>query len=240
MRRQCLGGVLGVALLAGTLYAGGPVRLIGLDVTDADARRVLDQPTLVRTLPPVRYLGTPRMTDWLLEHPPAAAALARHLHPPLERYHVRLRGDDVYEVDDLGALRGTLRRIANGPERSVYLCDGQFRSLGPLLALRGSMVFTLHYRPVRDAGKDVLMEVQPQLYLRLDNPVAHGLTKVLGPLLGGVIDRRFAGLAAATQLVAERLTRDPGRLYDEMRSWPDLSPADLEAFRTTFVREPTP
>jgi hypothetical protein len=188
----------------------------------------------VRALAPVRFASTLRTTEWLLDHPPLAAALARHLHSPLERYHLRPVGAGRYEVNDERALRGTLRLVAAAPSRRVYVCEGQFRSLAHILTLHGAMVFTLEYRQLGD-GSQPLMEVAPQLFLRLDNLLAHGLLKDLGPLLHGVIDRRVASLTAATLAGGERSTRDAGGLYREMATWPDLQPGDLEAFRTAFL-----
>ena len=59
--------------------------------------------------------------------------------------------------------------------------------------------------------------------------LAHGTLKLISPLLHGVIDRRFANLTAATQIVGERVTRDPEGLYREMQTWPDIRPEQLEA-----------
>jgi hypothetical protein len=79
------------------------------------------------------------------------------------------------------------------------------------------------------------MEVVPQLFVRLDSLVAHGLVTLLRPLLTGVIDRRAASLAAATTVVTERITRDPAGLYREMAAWPDITPDDLDAYRAAFL-----
>jgi len=230
---------LAVWALAAAALAGQPFRLLGLPLQDRPTRAVVEGPTLARALAPVRFAGTLQATEWLLAHPPLAAALARHLHPPLERYHLTPLGPGRYEVDDQGNLRGELRLVAAGVRRRVYLCEGEFRSLGPLLALTGDMVFTLEYRQLQ-AGQDPLMEVVPQVFLRLDNVLAHGLLKVLSPLLQGIIDRRVASLAAATKIVGERLTRDPAGLYREMGTWADLQPGDLEAFRTAFLEDGAP
>lgn len=227
-------GLLPWLLVALAASAGEPLRLAGLPVEDRPTRSVVENPTLARSLAPVRFASTLETTEWLLDHPPLAAALARHLHPPLERYHLRALGSGRYEVNDQGALRGTLRLVAAAPARRVYVCEGQFRSLAHILALSGTMVFTLEYRQLGD-GSQPLMEVAPQLFLRLDNLLAHGLLKVLGPLLHGVIDRRVASLTAATLAVGERITRDAGGLYREMATWPDLQPGDLDAFRTAFL-----
>jgi hypothetical protein len=81
------------------------------------------------------------------------------------------------------------------------------------------------------------VEVAPQLYLRLDNLLAHGTLKLISPLLHGVIDRRFANLTAATQIVGERVTLDPEGLYREMQTWSDIRPDQLEHFRRAFLAE---
>jgi hypothetical protein len=202
-------------------------------VTDGPTQEVVERYTLARHLNPVRFIGTLRIVDWVMDRPSLAAVLARHLHPPLERYHVSAVGDGHYTVDDMGSLRGSLRLVARGPERRIYFVEGEFRSLAHLLTLSGSMVFTLKYAE-RWEGSEPHVEVDPQLFLRLDNIVAHNILKVLGPLLNGVIDRRVAGLSAATQVVSQRLTADPQGLYQEMRTWPDVRPEDLEEFRHAF------
>ena len=224
-----------VALLLLTLasQAAGAFRLIGLAIEDSATREVVERYTLARQLKPVRFIGTLKTTDWMMDRPPFAATLARHLHPPMERYHITDKGNGLYEVDDLGALRGSVRLIARGPERRVYFVEGQFRSLAHLLKLSGSMVFTLEYRE-RWEGNESYVEVDPQLFLRLDNIVAHGILKVLAPLLHGIIDRRVANLTAAAQIVSQRLTKDPGGLYQEIQTWPDVRPEELDEYRRAF------
>ncbi|HSB80329.1 MAG TPA: hypothetical protein VLM91_16230 [Candidatus Methylomirabilis sp.] len=220
-----------MAMLAGPAH--GAFTLIGLTIEDAVARQVVERYTLARQLQPVRFLGSLRTTEWLLDRPPLAATLARHLHPPLERYHVRDKGDGVYTVDDQGALRGEFRLVARGLDRRVYLVEGQFRSLAYILSLSGSMVFTLEYRETRQ-GSESYVEVTPQLFVRLNNVAAHAILKVLAPLIHGVIDRRVANLTAAAEVVGQRVAKDPIGLYREMRTWPDIRPEDVEAFRLAF------
>jgi hypothetical protein len=212
---------------------GAAYLLIGLPISDAETQNVVEHYSLKRHLQPVRVLGTQPLLDWLMDRPSLAAALARHLYPPLERYHVTDAGNGMYKVDDGGALRGHLRPVARGPTRRVYFCDGQFRSLAQLLKLSGRMVFVLEFRQVREAG-DPSVEVDPQLFVRLDNILVHGVLKVIGPLLDGVIDHRVANLTAAAKIVGERLQENPHEVYRQMKTWPDVSPQELEEFRLAF------
>jgi len=224
--------IVGLLFLpAGEAHGGSS--LIGLAVEDPATREVVERYTLARRLKTVRFVGTLKATDWILDRPPFAATLARHLHPPLERYHVTDTRNGTYAVDDQGALRGSLRLVARAPERRIYFVEGEFRSLAHLLKLTGNMVFTLEYRERWD-GNESYVEVDPQLFLRLDNILAHGILKILAPLLHGIIDRRVMNLTAAAEIVSRRLTKDPQGLYREIRTWGDVRPKDLEEFRQAF------
>ena len=224
--------LLGVLLVA-IPQARGAFTLIGFPIEDPATREVVEEYTLARQLQTVRVIGTLKTTNWVLDRPPFAATLARHLHPPLESYHITEKGDGLYAVDDMGALRGSVRLVARAPERRVYLVEGQFRSLAHLLKLSGSMVFTLTVQE-RWEGNESYVEIDPQLFVRLDNILAHGILKILAPLIHGVIDRRVGNLTAAAQLVSQRLTQNPQGLYREIRTWPDVRPAELEEYRHAF------
>ena len=223
------------AVLACLLAAQAPgaSTLIGLPIEDPATREVVQEYTLARQLKTVRFIGTLKNTEWIMDRPPLAATLARHLDARLERYHINDNGDGTYVVDDMGALRGTVRLVAHAPARRIYLVEGEFRSLAHILNLSGTMVFTLEYRERFD-GQESYVEIDPQLFLRLKNVMAHGILKVLAPLLNGVIDRRVASLTEAVQIVSQRMTKDPQGLYGEIRTWPDVRPEDLEGFRQAF------
>ena len=209
-----------------------PLRVLDFEIEDAAVRRVVEGYTISRALEAVRFVGRRGHEEFLLERLPLATALARHLHEPLEPYNVTERAPGEYDVDDRGALRGRLRLVAKAPGRRVYYAEGQFRSLAQLLRLDGAMVITLHYREGEDPSQPALMNA-PQLYVRLDNILAHGILKILSPLIHGVIDRRFAHLAGAAEKVSARMMKDPAGLYREMQGWPDVT----DAQRADFLRQ---
>jgi len=232
--RRGSSGWIVLVLLVLTVEAFGASALIGLPVDDQATREVVERYTLGRQLKVVRFVGTLKNTDWVMDRPPLAATLARHLYPPLEQYRITEKGKGTYAVDDMGALRGSLRLAARAPKKRIYFVEGHFHSLAYILKLTGSMVFALEFRERWD-GNESYVEVDPQLFLRLDNVIAHGLLKVLAPLLHGTIDRRVANLTAAAQVVSQRLTKDPHGLYLEMRTWPDVRSEDLEEYRQAFL-----
>jgi hypothetical protein len=224
--------VFGLTLFL-AVQAPGASTLIGFPIDDAATREVVEGYTLARQLNTVRFIGTLKNTEWMLDRPPFAATMARHLDPRVERYHISDKGDGTYAVDDMGSLRGNVRLVARAPERRVYFVEGEFLSLAHILKLSGNMVFTLEYRERFD-GTESYVEIDPQLFLRLNNVMAHGILRILAPLLHGIIDRRVANLTEAAQIVSQRLTRDSHGLYREIRTWSDVQPEELEAFRRAF------
>jgi len=241
MIRRAAGMALVLALAAPLAAPGGenekeapaPLRLLDFEIEDAAVRRAVEEYTISRELEAVRFVGRREHEEFLLERFPLAAALARHLYPPLEPYSVTEKGPGLYNVNDRDALRGHLRLIARAPGRRVYFAEGEFRSLAHLLRFNGAMVIALRYAEEADAGQPALRN-EPHFYVRIEHGLVHGLLKLLGPLIHGVIDRRVAALAAAAEAVSARMTKDPAGLYREMQGWPDLTDAQRADFRRHF------
>jgi hypothetical protein len=213
--------------------AAGAATLLDLPIADPAALEAIEHCTVARQLKTVRFAGTLQTVDWLMDRPVLSATLARHLHPPLERYHVTDRGKGVYAVDDEGAVRGSVRLATRAPGRRVYIAGGEFRSLANLLQFSGTMVFAVAYRELRDGG-ETYVEIEPQLFLRIDNGLIHGIRGMLAPVLNGIIDRRVTGLTEAARIVSGRLVKDPAALYREMQTWPDVRPDELAEFQRAY------
>ncbi|MBI3599407.1 MAG: hypothetical protein HY097_02040 [Nitrospinae bacterium] len=222
------------AALSHALEKPEPLTLIGLTIDDEAARYVIEHHTLVHKIKTVKYIGSIKTTDWVLDRPPLAATLARHLHPPLENYRISAGSGGNYTVEDLISLKGTIRLVARGANARVYFIEGSFRSKTLKLKLSGNMVFTLEYKEHRE-GSESYVEVEPHIYVRFNNVVVHGITKVFNPLLHRIIDRRAATLATAAQVVSERLTKDPHGLYEDMKKWSDIGSEDIEEYRIVFL-----
>ncbi|MDE2059712.1 MAG: hypothetical protein KGL31_00980 [candidate division NC10 bacterium] len=205
-----------------------------LVVEDPEIREIIAQPTLRRRISPIRFAGDRRTYEFLVRHPPLATQLARRLHPPLERYTVTQIAEGVYTVEDRGVLRGGARLIAATGDQRIYRFQGEFRSLGHILHFTGRMVLILRYREVRE-GSRIFMDSNPDFYLRIDHPFFHVMTKLLSPLITSIMDRRVKMVVEATRTLFDQVQTDPNGLYQQMSTWPDVQPSDLEAFRQTFL-----
>lgn len=205
-------------------------------IDDTEIHEIIAQPTLRRQIPRIRFSGDRGTYEFLVSHPPLATQLARRLHPPLERYTVTQVGDGVYTVEDRGALRGEARLIVATGDQRVYRFQGEFRSLANLLRFSGRMVLILRYREVREGGR-TFMDSDPDFYLRIDHPFFHVMSKLLSPLISGLIDRRVNMIVDATRKLFDQAQSDPKRLFQQMNTWPEVAPADLEAYRHALVEK---
>lgn len=206
----------------------------GTLIEDREIREIIATPTLRRRIPRIRFAGDRRTYEFLVTHPPLATQLARRLHPPLERYTVTQVTEGVYTVEDRGALRGDARLISTTNDQRIYRFQGEFRSLAHLIRFSGRMVLILRYRQVQEDGR-TFMDSDPELYLQIDHPLFHMMTKLLSPLVGSIIERRVRMIVEATRTLFDRVQTDPMRLYQQMKTWPEVQPIDLEAFRQAFL-----
>jgi hypothetical protein len=203
-------------------------------VEDPEVREIIAQPTLRRRISSIRFAGDRRTYEFLMMHPPLATQLAKRVHPPLERYTVTQVREGVYTVEDRGALRGDARLIAATGDQRIYRFQGEFRTLAHLIRFNGRMVLILRYREIRE-GSQIFMDSDPDFYLRIDNPLFHVMTKFLSPLLASIIDRRVNMIIEATSKLFDQVQTNPEVLYQQMRTWAEVQPADLEAFREAFL-----
>ena len=239
LRATVLACILGIVLTgvpgssATTNEAGLPA-LAFPSIDDPQTREILAKPTLRQQIARIRFPGDRRTYEFLVSHPPLATQLARRLHPPLERYTVTQVAEGFYTVEDRGALRGEARLIKATNDQRIYRVEGEFRSLANLLRFTGRMVLILDYRELQEGGR-TYMESDPDFYLRIDHLFYGFMAKLLTPLIRFLIERRVNMIADASSKLFEQVVKDPEGLYQEMATWKEVRPEDLEAYRQAFL-----
>ncbi len=212
----------------------GSASLADLAIDDPQTREILAKPTFRQQIGRIRFPGDRRIYEFLVSHPPLATQLARRLHPPLERYTVTQLTEGFYTIEDRGALRGEARLIKATDDQRVYRVEGEFRSLANLLRFTGRMVLILDYREVHEGGR-TYMESDPDFYLRIDHLFYGFMAKLLTPLIRILIERRVNMIVEASSKLFEHVVKDPEGLYQEMATWKEVRPEDLEAYRQALI-----
>src|SRR5574337_365182 len=169
----------------------------GVVIDDPEIREIVGQPTIHREMPSIRFRSDRRTYEFLASHPPLSSQIAKHLSPQLGGYNVTRVKQDVYTIDDRGALRGEAKLIQATDDQRIYRVHGECRSLAKLLHFTGRMVVIFNYREVRE-GSRTYIDTVSGFYLRIDHVIAHFATKLLAPVIRSIVDRRVQMIVEAS------------------------------------------
>jgi hypothetical protein len=166
----------------------------------AEVEEVLTAPTFVRTLK-LTAAADSRVFTYLLDHPDLNAALARSLG--IAVYRVARTGPGRYQgVDDSGNM-GSVEVF--GTQRAERAVLERGTSPGWWFGdLEGRVVALV---TLTSAGNQVRGEVT--VWARIDRGVVDRLLRVLGPMLGGFLDRKLREQFGIPFRVAEDAARHP-------------------------------
>ncbi|HUW34787.1 MAG TPA: hypothetical protein VM223_24525 [Planctomycetota bacterium] len=190
---------------------------------------VLDHCTFKHTLKEKRFNSTSKVFNYLLDRMPLTTAMMRELG--LANYTVSTRPDGVMMCDDHEGVVGTLEPVYTTPEKRIIYGDGSFDA--PVIGkMRGESVVVLDY--VEEEPGVICNTVT--VYVRVHSFLAP-LMKLASPVVRGMVTRKSATLLNASMTLSERLWKEPGTVLDEIDECEDITPADKEGLRKTFVAD---
>jgi hypothetical protein len=142
-----------------------------------------------------------------VDAPDLTAAAARHLG--LTTYHIKVLGDDWYEVDNGDSAHGVYRVLRRDGGRRVILSWGRHR--GSILGTVGGSALTRlefaddHGRAAQHLAVNVI----------IDHGVAATITRTIVPLFGWFVDRKLTEAFRTTAAAAAWAHTKP----DEFCAW---------------------
>jgi hypothetical protein len=202
----CLVGPAAAGAPAGPWPAFLPPRQAYPEEIAAVVAQTWQEATFVRT---VRGRAVPvplGLYAALVDTPDLTAAAARFRG--LATDEVRLVGEDLYEAEDHRGARGYYRVLERDRSRRVLLSWGEHRSRW-LGTVTGSALTVL---TLEERGGAVQAELTA--HVRIDNPVAAAVARVLLVPFGALVDRRLNEGCEIAARVAEWAMADPDGFHD--------------------------
>ncbi len=187
--------------------------------------------TTATKIGPVRLRLPATLYDYLLDHPPAAAALTNRLD--LGLYKSEALAEGLYWGTDGEGTEGFVQLIYRDPHTRIYYLEGTHdgRFLPPV---SGRAVALLRTQSVAEPGGAESVDTTVVSYLQLNNRVLAGLVSLLRPLIGEVVARQLRKAFEAATRLSRLMHREPDRVLSEATDPPAL-PDDTVAFlRTTL------
>jgi hypothetical protein len=156
---------------------------------------------------------------YFLDHPDFAAAVARALQ--VARYRVEQRPGGAYWGDDARGTKGIFEVVYTDPHKRVLHAQGTHDTKWlPTIRARIVLILDFEHREGDDGRSHVINDLTG--YLRVDNPFLDVLARLVGPIVGGAVDRKVARSFGIAAKVSERAYDDPGGFLQALRKAPDV------------------
>src|SRR5262245_28151706 len=164
------------------------------------------EPTLTRTVRGRAAQVPLAVYTAFLDTPDVTAAAARFRR--LASFEVQALDDDHYHAGDGDGARGRAQVLRREPHRRIILSQGEHT--GAILGTISGSALTVLDLETRGGAVDPTLTA----YVRIDDPVAAALARVLVPTFGFLADRKLAEGLRVTARVAEWAVDPSGGFCD--------------------------
>ena len=171
------------------------------------AAAILNDHTLFRTLPALRFPIHGDGLRYFVNHPDVAVALWRLLG--VSDCELWQTGPDTYEGDAGDGSIGRFEILLRGERDLVALIDGQFKS--PVLndPIRATCLFHLHTETAFDAAGDPIAVGRASLFVAFPSRAVGAAAKLISPVTNVVLDRNFEEVCLFAHLMDRSMQTRP-------------------------------
>ena len=172
------------------------------------AARVLDDSSLFRTLPVLRFPVHADGLKYFVQHPDVAVALWRILG--VSDCEMWQTGPDAYEGDAGDGSIGVFDVLLRGERDQLVLVRGQFKS--PVLAdpIEATCLFHMHTETAFDAAGEPIAVGRASLFVSFPSRAVGTAAKLISPVTNVVLDRNFEEVCLFAHLMDRSMQTRPG------------------------------
>ena len=182
------------------------------------AGRVLNEHSLFRTLPVLRFPIHEDGLNYFVQHPDVAVALWRVLG--ISSCEMWQTGPDSYEGDAGDGSIGAFEVLLRSERDQLVLVEGQFKS--PVLAdpIKATCLFHLRTETAFDAAGEPFAVGRASLFVSFPSKAVGAAAKLISPVTNVVLDRNFEEVCLFAHLMDRSMQTRP--------EWCDGLAADLQ------------
>ncbi len=171
------------------------------------AARVLEDHTLFRTLPVLRFPIHEDGLRYFVQHPDVAVALWRLLG--VSECEMWQTGPNTYEGDAGDGSVGAFEFLLRGEKDQIVLVEGQFKS--PVLKdpIRATCLFHLHMQTAYDAAGTPIAVGKASLFVSFPSRAVGTAAKLISPVTNVVLDRNFEEVCLFAHLMDRSMQTRP-------------------------------
>jgi hypothetical protein len=239
--RACAGLAASIALIAALAWATAGDGRVPFDrippPVQERLRDVIDHAAFQRAVQGFTFRSHEPVFLYFMDHMDFAAAAARALG--VAHYRVERRADGTYWGDDARGAQGIIEVAYADPRKRVVYAQGTYDTKWlPTIHGRIVLILDFEHRNGPDGQSYVTNDLKG--YLRVDNRFLDALSRLVGPIVVGAVDRKVARSFGIAEKVSERAYDDPEGFLETLRKAPDVDRQHLAALaaRLGKVAEP--
>ncbi len=168
---------------------------------------LLKSVSFYRRLPKVTFPVEPDVYNYFMAHPDTAVSIWRAMK--ISKLQMWQTGRYDYEADTGDGSVGTLEVLHIGPEKSLVVCDGTYKS--PLLAksIEAKSLLLLETSFSRDTEGAIYVTHRADLFVSFPSQTIDVASKIFSPLAVSMTDRTFVEVSLFLKMMSLAMTRRP-------------------------------
>lgn len=205
-------------------------------------REVIDNKTFLRHLP--RQVGycDPEMYDFMISHPDVVVELWELLG--VTQISLKETGPNKYLLKEGTATSSQVEVLYKSESLCIVYGSGEYEAtLGPLVRrkINGDVILILKSRYGWDKENRPIVQSDLDAYVRIHNPGAEMLAKILLPVVGKIADSNFEQTVGFVMNISDAAQEDFDPLLEFAQRMDNVRPEVAEEFalvaEATFDRE---
>lgn len=197
----------------------------------AKAKSVVTDYTIFRRLPQQAVYCDPAMYEYCLSHPETVVGIWEHLG--VTQVSVSNNGDNTYTMKESTGTVAEIEVIYRSQNLCILYAKGTY--LGPMIqkSIKGDVLLIMQSRFGTDKNAEPFLVARMDAFVRIHNPGAELIAKLLTPVVGKIVDNNFEQTVAFIGNLSDASQTTPQKVIDIGKNLKGVRPEAQAKFLQT-------
>ena len=195
--------------------------------------RVLENLSLFRRLPEIRFEVNPETYDYFLGHPDVVVSLWRAMG--ISSMQLQQTGPFQYKMDNSDGTKSEMFYLRRSKTTNIIYCRGEFKS--PLLKkpIAGSGILCLHSKFEKQNDGTVFVRHSADVFITFPNAAIETAAKMISPVSNYISDRNFQEISLFMHTISLSMARQPSWLQQMADRLQNVHPDRRQELRQVIL-----
>lgn len=197
------------------------------------SNKVLEDLSLYRRLPEIRFEVNPETYEYFLGHPDVVVSLWQAMG--ISAMQLRQTGPFQYEMDNNDGTKSEMFYLRRSKTTNIIYCRGEFKS--PLLKkpIAGSGVLCLHSKFEKQNDGTVFVRHSADVFITFPNAAIETAARMISPVSNYISDRNFQEISLFMHTISLTMARQPSWLQQMADRLKNVHPDRSQELRQVIL-----